>query len=77
MIERFFKLNWQMEELNRKLDRVIESKLGDGWGLTPQTDGVCLIDSDCHNYSLPINDLLEVLKLDRDNAIKIIHQYEI
>jgi len=77
IIDRFFKLEGQLKELNIELDKIIEDKLGDGWGIVQQTDGICMIDINSNNYAIPKEILIFVLKLDRESAIKFIQSCEI
>jgi hypothetical protein len=77
LIHRAVNLNERLNKAVAELSIRLENKLGDGWGVTPQTDGICVIDEDSANYYLSVELLADALKQDRESAIKIIKHFEI
>lgn len=77
LVTRIFSLDAKIAKTIHELDRIIEKKLGDGWGITQQTDGLCLIDDNANNYALSMDELIRVLGLPKDEALEIIERHGI
>ena len=52
LLGKMYKLDDELSVVEKKLSKQIEEKFGDGWGITQQTDGLCLIDIHANNYCL-------------------------
>ena len=74
LMRRMVSLDNKIREVNAELNKRIEKKLGHGWGVVQQTDGICLIDEGANNYYLSPDSVADILKLDRQEAIEIIRR---
>ena len=72
-----FKLDSEISLVGNALSNLIENKLGEGWSITQQTDGLCLLDIDSNNYCVPFDVLILAMGLPKDEAIKVINRYGI
>ena len=72
-----YKLDNEISIVGDKLSRIIENKFGDGWCIVQQTDGICLLDEHSNNYCLPLEELIEVMSLEKNEALIIIEKYAI
>lgn len=77
LVNRLYSLDARIHKTIMDLDKIIEEKLGDGWGVTQQTDGICLIDDDSNNYPVGSTLLIELLKMPREEALQIIKKHAI
>ncbi len=76
-LRKLYRLDAELDKSVRYLSKIIENKLGDGWGITPQTDGICLVDIHSDNYCLPVDVILHIMDLPREEAMRIVKRYEI
>lgn len=70
-------LDLELSTVIRQLSDRIESKLGDGWKITQQTDGFCLCDIDGNNYRVPLCILPSMLELTKDQILLAIEAFGI
>lgn len=77
LINRMEKAFDKVNQVERELSEKVEKKLGEGWGVIQQTDGVCVADIHANNYAVPLDDLIDALSRDKSEAIEIIKKYGI
>ena len=58
-----------------RLNKIIEKKLGDGWAVTRQTDGICLVDIHANNYAMTSNQIITALNMNKEDALIFIGKF--
>lgn len=75
LLTKMYKLESEISIVSNKLSEIIENKLGDGWCIVQQTDGICLLDEHYNNYCLPFDELVKAMLLEKNEALNIIKKY--
>ena len=76
-LKKLYRLDFEIDISLNLISSHIENKLGDGWGITQQTDGLCLIDKHSNNYAVPMKVLIHVMDLPREESLIIIDKYSV